>query len=174
MPPATDFSAAQERRISTYFRISVFLKGVSSLGEVIAGTLAFFVPVSAVTNLVVRLVQGELAHDPTDFIATHLVTWAHQLAFAGSTFVALYLLSRGLIKLLLVVALLKEQLWAYPSSLVVLGAFVLYQCYQIALTMSGLLVALTLFDLVVMYFIWREWEVLAERLRERAAGQPAQ
>jgi uncharacterized membrane protein len=155
-----EFTLQQEKRITEYFRISVFLKGALSLIEVIGGILAIFVPVSSVTDLVVRLAQGELIEEPGDFVATHLLALAQQYAVASGTFIAIYLLSRGLIKLGLVVALLKNQLWAYPSSLAVLGLFVVYQLYQIAMTFSVLLVVLTVFDLIVMWFIWREYEVV--------------
>ncbi len=165
------FTDTQERRINEYFCLSVFLKGLVSVLEIIGGVLALFIPVPTLTGFITNLFAGELAEEPTDFIASHLVAWAHQLAFAGGTFISLYLLSRGLIKLVLVIALLKNQLWAYPASLVVLGLFVLYQGYQIIATHSGVLVALTVFDLVVMWFIWREWEVLRAHL---LAQNPAQ
>ncbi len=127
----------------------------------------FFVPLAPITDLVTRLAQSELLEEPGDFIATHSLALAQQFALTGSTFIALYLLARGGIKLLLIIALLKNQLWAYPSSLVVLGLFVIYQLYQIFLTTSIFIIALTIFDLVVMWFIWREYKVL--RLRAAAA-----
>jgi uncharacterized membrane protein len=83
-----------------------------------------------------------------------------QLSAASVTFIAVYLLSRGLIKVALIAAMLKRMLWAYPAALVVIGLFVLYQLYQIAATHSWFIVLLTIFDLIVMYFIWREYEVL--------------
>ncbi|MDB5238607.1 MAG: hypothetical protein JWM46_877 [Candidatus Kaiserbacteria bacterium] len=155
-----EFQPNQESRIRMYFRISIFLKGVVSLLEIIGGVLALFIPVSAVTAYMVRLAEGELSEDGYDFIATHLIQLAHSLSVTGGLFIGIYLLSRGLIKLVLVVALLKNQLWAYPSSLAVLGLFVLYQAYEILHTHSVFLIALTLFDLLVMWFIWREYEVL--------------
>jgi uncharacterized membrane protein len=157
---AVEFTSKQEERIGEYFRISVFIKGAVSLIEIIAGVLAFFVPVSSLTDLVVRLAQGELAEEPGDFIATHLVALAHQFSFASGVFIGVYLLSRGVVKFALVVALLKNKLWAYPTSLVVLGLFVLYQIYQIVIAFSALLVFLTILDLIVMWFIWREYEVV--------------
>ena len=160
---AADFTPQDERRIGEYFRLGILIKGAISAAEIVGGVVIFFVPLSAVTDFVTRFAQSELLEDPNDFIATHSLALAQQFALTSSTFIALYLLSRGLIKLFLVVALLKNQLWAYPSSLVVLGLFVLYQLYQIALVFSVLLVLLTLFDLVVMWFIWREYQVV--RLR---------
>lgn len=157
---SVEFTFQQEKRIGAYFRISVFLKGLFSSLEIVGGVLAFFVPVSYVTNIIVHLAQGEVIEDPGDYISTHLIQLAHQLSITGGTFIAVYLLSRGLIKFALVVALLKNNLWAYPISLVVLGLFVLYQLYQITTSFSIFLIVLTIFDLVVMWFIWREYEVV--------------
>ncbi len=72
----------------------------------------FFVPLAPITDLVTRLAQSELLEEPGDFIATHSLALAQQFALTGSTFIALYLLARGGIKLLLIIALLKNQLWA--------------------------------------------------------------
>lgn len=155
-----DFTARQETRIRLYFRASVIFKGVISFAEIVAGVLAFFVPLSVVSGLLLRVAQGELGEEPNDFIAAHLASLAQELSYQSGTFIALYLLSRGLIKLVLIVAMLRDQLWAYPSSLAVLGLFVLYQLYQIATAFSWLIVGLTVFDLVVMWFIWREYQVM--------------
>ncbi len=154
------FTRKKERRITELFRLSVIAKGVVSATEIIAGLFVLVVPLSTITDLVIRLAQGELDEDPTDFVATHLVALAQQVSVSSNLFVAVYLLSRGLIKLGLVVALLKNQLWAYPASLVVLGLFILYQVYQLVILFSPLLLALTIFDLFVMWFIWREYEVV--------------
>lgn len=150
----------QEKKINLYFHVSIYIKGIISLTEIVGGILAFIVPFSFVSDLIIRLTSGELAEEPTDFLATHLVTLAHSFAVASATFVGLYLLSRGLIKLGLIIALLKNKLWAYPSSLVVLGFFVLYQMYQIVTTFSFLVVLLTIFDFIVMWFIWKEYKIV--------------
>lgn len=152
----------KERRIRLYFDISIIGKGIISAAEIVAGLFAFVIPVSVVTGFVGAWAQQELGEEPGDYIATQLDHIAHQLSFASSTFIALYLLSRGLVKLLLIIAMLKNRLWAYPASLALIGAFMAYQCYQIVITHSVLIVLLTLFDFVVVYFIWREYQVLRE------------
>jgi uncharacterized membrane protein len=154
------FTKKEEETINRYFHISVFIKGFISLAEIVVGILAIFVPVSYVTNIVIYFAQGELNEDAGGFIASHIITLAQELGTISGIFIAVYLLSRGLIKVLLIVGMLKNKLWAYPSSLVVLAMFVLYQLYQIVTTHSWLLVGLTIFDLIVMWFIWKEYEVL--------------
>ncbi len=153
-------SPKQEKEIYLFFRLSVLIKGAISLLEIVAGVLVLFISPTFVTNLVVTLTQDDLAQDPNDFIATHLLHLAQQFTLTGTTFISFYLLSRGLIKFGLVFALLKNKLWAYPSSLAVLGLFIIYQVYQIITTHSLVITALTVFDLVVMYFIWKEWRVV--------------
>lgn len=158
----------RERSIRLYFDISILAKGLISLLEVIAGVLIFFIPVSSVTDLVIRIAEGDMAEISGDAVSDYIVHTAQQLSVTSGTFIAFYLLSRGLIKLVLVVALLKNQLWAYPVSLGVLFLFVIYQVYQFGLDHSVLLMLLTAFDLVVMYFIWREYQVLKRHLERTA------
>ncbi len=171
MSEAAEFTKQEEGRIRVYFRVSVLLKGIISLAEVLAGIVVIFIPLSAITDFIVHYGQQELMEEPGDFIATHLIQLSHEFAIPGGAFLSLYLLSRGLIKLGLVVALLKNQLWAYPSSLVVLGLFVLYQLYQIVVAPSAFMILLTAFDLIVMWSILEEYRVMRAHLAARAARQ---
>lgn len=154
----------EEQNIRTYFFWSIFIKGAISLAEVVVGILVLIVPVASVGNFFLQIAKKELVEEPGDFIATHFISIVgpatDQLVAAGSVFIALYLLSRGLVKIFLIVGLLKNKLWSYPTSLVILGVFVSYQLYQIVVDHSPFIVALTLFDLVVMYFIWKEYKVV--------------
>ncbi len=154
------FTQKEERRVRLYFRVSIFIKGAISLAELLAGVALLFIPVSYFLDLLAAYAESELQENANSFIASHLLSLANQAALLSGTFIALYLLSRGLIKVLLIWAMLKNKLWAYPSSLVVIGLFVLYQVYEFTRTGSWSLVLLTIFDLIVMYFIWREYQVL--------------
>jgi uncharacterized membrane protein len=73
------------------------------------------------------------------------------------------------IKLAMVAALLRGLLWAYPVSIVVLLGFVFYQLYRFEFTHSWGLMALSLFDLLVIALIVREY--LSKR-RSRTAASP--
>ncbi|MBI3677968.1 MAG: DUF2127 domain-containing protein [Proteobacteria bacterium] len=161
-------TARAERTTYELFRISVLLKGANALLEIVGGALALLIPPSAITALASYLTQGELTEDPNDFIATHLLAWANSFAVRGHLFAGLYLLSHGIVKSVLVVGLLRNRLWAYPASLVVFGLFVLYQMYLYTLNHASLLIALTLFDFVVMWLIWREYAIVRSH---RAAAE---
>ena len=156
----------EQKNIQWMFRLSVLLKGIISAAEVVAGIVAFFVPITAVTDIFIEFAESELAETPSSFVANHLLTLAQDASTVTPLFLGVYLLSRGLIKLVLVWALLKNRLWAYPSALIVLGLFVAFQLYGIATGASILIAILTLFDLVVMYFIWREYRIVLARQKK--------
>jgi uncharacterized membrane protein len=156
-------SANKEKEIYQWFWISVVLKGLISAAEVVAGVAALVIPSSVVINTALAIVHSGIAGPSSGFIARHILTNALTFTADTQAFIAFYLLSRGLIKVFLVVALLKKQLWAYPLSLVVLFLFVMYQMYQIVLTHSLIVIAITLFDLVVMYFIYREYKIIRDQ-----------
>ena len=151
---------APEREIYQLFRLSITVKGLISLGEVIVGTLLLLVP----SRVVIAIAQmfAQYAHSAGSYgsIAGHVATELDRLTGATVVFLAFYLLVRGIIKVGLVIALLMNKVWAYPASLVVLGLFVLYQLYEIVTLHSILVILLTTFDLIVMYLIWREYQII--------------
>ncbi len=83
---------------------------------------------------------------------------AGHLTQSGKLFATLYLLSHGIAKVVLVVALLREKLWAYPSMIVLLGAFIAYQVYRLSYDLTVGLTLLTLFDAFIVWLTWREYQ----------------
>ena len=153
-----------ENRIHQIFQVSVLLKGAHALIECLGGIALALVSTSSIANFVNAITQDELIKDPNDFVATHLLTMAHNFSVQTQHFYAFYLLSHGLVKVALVVGLLREKLWAYPASLIVLTLFVLYQLYRFSYTHGLGLIVLTLFDIVVMGLIWHEYGLMRRHL----------
>ena len=138
------------------FAVSVVLKGLDGALEMAGGIMLFLVRPSTLNRFMVHLTQHELSQDPHDFIAHRLLRLTGNLNHT-QTFGALYLLSHGVAKVVLVVALLRKQRWAYPATLVFLGAFVVYQLYRMTYQPSIGLALLTAFDLFIMWLVWREY-----------------
>ena len=82
----------------------------------------------------VRLTQHELSEDPHDVIANRILGYTHGLTGSAVTFAALYLLVHGIVKIVLVAALLRNQAWAYPWMIGFLVIFIGYQLYRLALS----------------------------------------
>ena len=137
--------------------VSIILKGLDGLLELIGGLLLIAVGPTTINRVIADLTRHELSEDPHDFVATRLMHFGNGLTGSAVHFAAAYLLVHGLVKVVLVVALLRNQLWAYPWLIITLIIFIVYQLYRIALVPTAGLIALTLFDAVVVWLTWREW-----------------
>ncbi len=138
------------------FDTTIVLKGIDGLLETIGGILLLAVSPATLNHLVGRLTQHELSQDPHDYIARHLLQATTDLHHTR-TFGAAYLLSHGIAKIVLVIALLKDKHWAYPATLIFLGAFIAYQLYRITYHPTISLAALTAFDILIVWLVQREW-----------------
>lgn len=75
----------------------------------------------------------------------------------GRAFVIAYLLVHGLIKLVLVVALLRKAVRWYPAAITALGLFVLFELVRGAQTHSLLLPVLTALDIAIIVVVIKEY-----------------
>ena len=150
---------AEEKVVYQFFLWSILVKGAISLAELIVGTAIFFIPPALIISWALFWLQFVPVAPLQNALMQEVVTYT-----SGSVaFVAFYLLSRGFIKVFLIIGLLKNKLWAYPASLLVLALLVVYQLFQIITTHSVLVILITIFDLFVMYFIWREWKIVSSK-----------
>jgi uncharacterized membrane protein len=79
-----------------------------------------------------------------------MLTWAKTFSASTKNFFAFYLLSHGVVRLFLVGGLLRDRARAYRASLIVLDLFIAYQVYRFSPSQSLRLVALTVFDVIVI------------------------
>jgi uncharacterized membrane protein len=161
----------QEQFTDRWFVISVFLKGVISAFEMLVGILVLVIPPQAVIGFLIDMSEDALADNPDSFLAVHSLEALQHLPPLAQGFIAVYLFSRGFLKLLLVVALLRNQLWAYPAAIGVLGLFVCYQAYEVVKHHSPIVLLLSVFDLIVMWFIWREYRIVRAHPRHSAVEE---
>ncbi|MGN6128918.1 MAG: DUF2127 domain-containing protein [Nocardioidaceae bacterium] len=147
------------------FVVALVLKGLDGVLELAGGLALLLVSRQSIVGWVATLTQHELSEDPHDFIATHLLVSAHHLTAGAQTFAAVYLLLHGIVKVVLVAAVLRDQLWAYPWMIAFLLVFIGYQGYRFAIRPTFGMAALTVFDALVAWLTWREWR--------RRRSQPA-
>jgi uncharacterized membrane protein len=154
-----NYNPAERPRTATdkAFRISLYLKGLDGLLEVLGGILLLIIKPEQINHLARWLTQGELSEDPHDFIANHILKTANHLTGASLLFGALYLLSHGIVKLVLIVEVLRDHLWAYLGLIGVTALFVVYQTYRIIVKFSLSMLLLTLFDLLIIYLTQKEY-----------------
>jgi uncharacterized membrane protein len=164
----TPAESRRERRLHRFFEITLALKALFAVGEIVAAIGVYVVPLDWVADLVGAVTSAELARHPHDIVAAHLADWAANLSVGTQHFVALYLLSHGVVKLWVIIGLMRERLWYYPVALVLFTLFVVYQIHRYLLTHSLSLIVITIVDLVVIALTWHEYRYLLAR-RRRAA-----
>jgi uncharacterized membrane protein len=154
----------QERRIHQIFEVSILLKGAHAAIETIAGLALALTNNAWIAGVVTQASQSELIEDKRNIVANHLATWAQGFSIQSQHFYAWYLLSHGLVKLALVAGLLMRKLWAYPTTMVVLGLFITYQLYRYTETHGLGLLLLTVLDVLVVTLTWHEYRLMRRRL----------
>lgn len=150
------------------FRAGIGVKCFDGVVEILAGVLVWFVTPSWFTSFETFWLHL-LAQNRHDFVAVHMLRMSELLTTSDPLFASLYLLSHGLVKVILAIVLWMNQLWAYPLAIAVFSAFCVYQVYRYAFTHSEALIWLTVFDVGVVILTWREYRLQATA-RKAARG----
>lgn len=141
--------------------------------ELVGGVLLLAVSPSQIGALGRLLTQHELVEDPHDFLANAVLHFTGNLDISTSLFGAVYLLLHGLVKIVLVWAVLRDQLWAYPWMIAFLLAFIAFQSYQIIVSFSWGLALLTAFDIFIVWLTWREYGIHQARRLSSSSPNPS-
>jgi uncharacterized membrane protein len=140
----------QEKRIHQLFQITVALKGLHGLIEIVGGiALALFS-----TDAILRL----LYHwDKHQVVARHFSNGEHR-------YYVWFFLSHGALNLALAIGLLLEKLWAYPAAIAILVLFIALQMYRFTHVHDPGLVVFSLLDVIVIVLAVHEYRLLRKHL----------
>ncbi|MFA6227065.1 MAG: DUF2127 domain-containing protein [Candidatus Paceibacterota bacterium] len=155
-----------EKKIFRIFEISLWLKGLNALSEILGGIAVLLVNKAYIITLVLTLTQNELSDDPNDLVGLFIVNSVSSFAMSSQTFFSIYLLVHGILKVFVIAGLLMNRLWAYPASIVVFSGFIIYQSYRYYFIHSGWLLALTIFDIFIVYLVIHEYRVRRKTLHK--------
>lgn len=139
------------------FEYGIILKGIDGALELLAALFLLFIKPSQIQGFVTAVTQKELLDDPNDMVANFLVHSTQGIHSGTVTFAVFYLLVHAAIKLIAVFGILRNKLWAYPFSLITLSLLILYQLYDLVVQFSIGMLLLTLFDIFIVWLIWREY-----------------
>jgi uncharacterized membrane protein len=148
------------RWLHQLFEASLVIKGILAASEAISGLGLLFTSNALILGFVQWLTRNELAQTPEDEMARWTEHLARSFSIEIQHFYAVYLLSHGALKFLMVILLAARVRWAYPAAMVVLAGFVAYQLHGWSQSGSLVLLALSGFDLVMIGLVWREWRAL--------------
>ncbi len=114
------------------FAVSVAIKGLDGLLELVSGLALLLITPEQVERIASIFARSVLGTTLPDTVAAWASAGAERLTAGGLALGAVYLLAHGLVKVVLVLALLRNKLWAYPWMIAVLLGFVAFQSYEFA------------------------------------------
>ncbi len=147
----------------TLFIVSILLKGIFAILETLAGVALLVSSPGLLTQFVHFMFHNRLVADPNDPLATYALHQLQEFDMTRHTFVAIYLMLHGLVKVGIVAGLYSERLWAFPIGLTALGIFIIYQMERFIFTHSLVLLGISILDAFIMVLAWREYQALKNR-----------
>lgn len=153
--------AASRRLLHWVFEASVLLKGIFASFETLFGIL-LLTPLSLrALHFLQQTGLHRAVADPDDRLALFLTHHLNGMASQHLHFWAIYMIGHGMVKLLVVYALVRQWYSAYPIAMVVMAGFIVWQMLDWWHTGSTVMIALSAFDAFIIWLTWREWKARA-------------
>ena len=146
----------EEKRIFVVYEYGLLFKALQAFLEIVAGVLFYAINTNKITTFILNIAHEELAETPHDIFSDFLINSANHLATSGKFYIIFFLLSHGIVKLILIMGLFLKKAWAYPASLIGLGGLIIYQIYRLFINHSILLLIFTIMDIIILWLIYRE------------------
>lgn len=102
----------------------------------------------------------EIAEDPSDVLYHVVNTFLSHGVTEVTYFLAFYFIFWGFLDVFLSICLLREKLWAFPLSVLLIGIFLLYELFRFSYTHSYILLGVILADLCILILILKEWNLI--------------
>lgn len=161
----SDFKA--KSTFDKVFEGGLLIKGLSGVFEFLGGLLFFIFSPDQIHRFAIFLTHWELFESPKSEISHLLINSTSNFTNSSRIFLIFYLWIHAVIKLIAVIGILKNQLWAYPFSLVTLSGLVVYQLYTIFFEKPSLgMIALTIFDIFIIWMINVEYKKFKTKFKE--------
>lgn len=140
------------------FHISIFIKAIDGLIEIIAGLILLLFSTDSLTQLAERIFREELIENPSDFIA-NITIQSTQLSPAAQHFAVVYLLIHGILKIGIVLGVWSKRKETYQFAAAFLAIFIIIQTIRIINTHSIVLSFLTAIDFLILCLLYREYKL---------------
>jgi uncharacterized membrane protein len=152
------------------FEASLVIKGLLAFGEVLGGLGLLLTPNLTILRFVGWLTRHQLTQNPGEDMAVWAKHLADSFPIELQHFYAIYMLLHGSLKFTMVLMLGWRIVWAYPLAMLVLAGFVIYQLTEFHLHGGIVLLILTTFDAIMIVLVWREFQILRQKLASKKTG----
>lgn len=139
------------------YRIGLALKAIDGLIELVAGLLLWLAPalLKQLLGALGRQAAGE--SELRELLAHWAGRLSESIGTSAMTLVIVFLISHGIVKLVLVYCLLRDYRWVFRPALAILGLFAVYQLIVLISAPTVGKAVLLLLDVVIVWLVWAEW-----------------
>lgn len=149
--------------LDNLYLISLIAKGFDGIMELLGGVALLMLTPIRLDRLTDWLTYKQLNGSPDNVAINLALNAAQKIDEPSREFLIIFLLSHAAIKLVSVVGLMRNEIWAYPFAVVTFTALGLYQLYELVFVEFTVMLALfTAFDVFVVWVVAAEW-----RMRKR-------
>ena len=135
------------------YRIGLWIKGLNGVLELLGGAAMLFVPARVFDHIVSVLSRHHLGHDTRDRFFALLGRGIQHLGGDDRTFVVFYLLSHGVVKVVIATLLLRDVRSAYPYGIALYGLLIVYEIYRFLMRPGVLISGVVVLDLAILTLI---------------------
>ena len=144
-----------KRKLEEIFDISIFVKLIHGIFEIISGAVLLIVSESAIKNFFGFIFRNEIAEDKSDLFVGFFLWLFQNPHFDLKTFAGIYLIIFGIVNSWLAFILLTKKVKHYKFVEIILFVLIIYQIYQFVKTFSPLILLLIIIDSVILVLIFK-------------------
>ncbi len=150
----------QNKILHSLFEITILVKGINGIWEIIMGVLFFFFKEETIYKAIIAVTGYRIIRYSGHFTTNYLIRQANNFSANTKYFIAFYFLFYGIVNIFLVIFLSRGKLWAFPVTILFFSFFIVYQFYRFFLHHSGLLLFFSIFDIFLVFLTWLEYKRL--------------
>lgn len=165
-----------EKTFTTLFLLGMWWRIIYGAMRIVLGLALLHVVGQPLLEVLTNIMQHELLERTPDILFTfleHALT-AHQ--FDVTYFLASYFIFWGSVDAVLSYHMLRDDIWAFPIAIVLIGLFICYSIFRLTYTHSHVLFGVIILDVFILTLIYKEYQKVKARLatttQVTSANQP--
>lgn len=150
------------------YNIGIGIKGFDGLAELVVGILLAITP-GAFHTFLQWMTGSVYKHEGFvyEFSADYIARLDDDLARIGMTFIVVYLIGHGIIKIIFALCLLKRIDWIYPYAITILWLLMVYQVGVLLQDLSSIFMWLiTVVDATVIWLVMMQYRKIRRAKRK--------
>lgn len=115
-------------------------------------------------DIVTTVMEYELLQNTPDVLFSLISHTLSEHQFSVTYFLAFYFIFWGSVDAILSHHMLRDDIWAFPIALVLIGLFIIYSIFRFTYTHSLMLLAVIFMDIVIMWLVYQEYRRICCRV----------